>query len=150
MDITGEYSFDIPQERVWEVLQDPKALSLIIPLIMNVKQVGDNQYTGTLFFKVGTIAGTFHGKIELLNMQPPNSYDVKVHGKSAVGEVNIVGGMRLEAQEQGTLMHYQGDVQYNGRIASVGSRVLEVATRAIIQKSFETLSRYLSIKYKHT
>jgi hypothetical protein len=148
MEITGEYSFDVPQEILWDVLRDPKALAVIVPLVMNVKQIGDNEYTGSLFFRVGSIAGTFHGKIELLNIQEPTSYDIKVHGSSSVGEVNINGQMRLDSQDNGTTMYYEGNIMYGGRIASVGSRLLEMSTRSIMEQSFDTLSRYLNVKYR--
>jgi carbon monoxide dehydrogenase subunit G len=110
--------------------------------------VGENEYTGALFFRVGSIAGTFRGKIELFNLQAPTSYDVKVQGSSSVGQVNINGKMRLEAQDNKTIMHYEGHILYGGRIASVGSRLLEMSTRTIIAQSFDTLSRYLTVKYK--
>jgi uncharacterized protein len=148
MDITGEFAFDLPQEIVWDVLRDPKALASIIPMIVNVQQIADNQYTGSLFFRVGSVAGTFQGKIELLNIQAPNSYEIKVQGSSYVGQATINGRMRLESQDNRTTMFYDGNVNFGGRIASVGSRLLEVSTRSIIQQSFETLSRYLTVKFK--
>lgn len=148
MDIAGEFVFDLPQETVWEVLRDPKALSSIIPMIVDVRQISNNQYTGSLFFRVGSVAGTFQGKIELLNIQEPNSYDIKVQGSSSVGQATINGRMRLESQDNRTTMIYHGNINFGGRIASVGSRLLEVSARSIIQQSFETLSRYLTVKYK--
>jgi carbon monoxide dehydrogenase subunit G len=117
-------------------------------MVRDVRQVSDNQYTGVLFFRVGTIAGTFQGNIELLNIQEPDSYDIKVQGSSPVGQVQINGGMNLEAKGDQTLMSYQGTFQFGGRIASVGSRVLEIAVRSVINQSFDTLSRYLILKYK--
>jgi carbon monoxide dehydrogenase subunit G len=150
MDISGDFSFEVPQQMVWTVLQDPKALGTILPMAMDMKQIGENQYTGSLFFRVGSIAGTFHGKIELFNIQAPNSYDIKVRGSSSVGEVNINGGMSLQSQDNRTTMHYHGNVHFGGRVASVGSRLLEVSVRSIVQQSFETLSRYLTVKYKNS
>jgi uncharacterized protein len=148
MEIKGEYKFDVSQAALWEVLHDPRALGLIIPLVMNMKQVAENQYTGSLFFRVGSVAGTFHGKIELLNLLEPKSYDIKVHGSSSIGEVNITGAMSLEPLDKGTMMFYHGHIHFGGRIASVGSRLLEISTRTMIQQSFGTLGKYLSVKYK--
>jgi len=148
MDIAGEFVFDLPQETVWEVLRDPRALASIIPMVMDVKQITDNQYTGSIFFRVGSVAGTFQGKIELFNIQEPNSYDIKVQGSSSVGQATINAHMHLESQDNRTTMFYHGNIHFGGRIASVGSRLLEVSTRTIIQQSFETLSRYLTVKYK--
>lgn len=148
MDIAGEFTFELPQEVVWQVLQDPRALATIVPLAKDMKLVADNQYTGSLFFRVGSIAGTFHGQIELLNIMSPNSYDIKVHGSSPVGQVDITGGMRLECTDDKTTMFYQGNINFGGRIASVGSRMLELSVRSIMQQSFQTLNVYLSVKYK--
>ncbi len=149
LDIKGEFTFDLPQKTVWEVLRDPRALASIIPLVMDVRQVAHDQYTGSIYFRVGSIGGTFQGKIQLFNIQAPNSYDVKVQGSSSVGQATINARMRLEAHAGRTTMFYQGNINFGGRIASVGSRLLEVSTRAIIQQSFETLSRYLTVKYKN-
>ena len=81
-------------------------------------------------------------------MKAPDSYDIKVQGSSPVGQVNITGGMRLVYSENRTVMHYQGNIQFGGRIASVGSRVMEMAVRSIMNQSFDMLHRYLAIKYK--
>jgi carbon monoxide dehydrogenase subunit G len=148
MDIQGEYVFKLSQERVWEVLRDPRVLSSIIPMARDVRQVSDDEYTGVLFFRVGNIAGTFQGKIALLNIQVPDSYDIEVQGSSPIGEVRIKGGMRLEAQEGQTTMFYEGNFHFGGRIASVGSRMLEMAVRSVLTQSFDTLSRHLAVKYR--
>lgn len=143
MEIKGEFTFKLPQKTVWDVLRDPKVLALIIPICRDVKQVTDTTYTGVLFFKAGNIAGTFRGEIELCNIQAPDSYDIKVKGESTVGVVNITGNMYLESDDEKTVMHYGGTVQFGGRIASVGSRLLDMAVRSMMQQSFDTLHRYL-------
>lgn len=148
MELAGEYTFDLSQDKVWEVLHDPKALGAIIPMVRDVRQVADNRYTGVLFFRVGNIAGTFQGSIELLNIQEPDSYEIKVQGISPVGQVQINGGMHLEARDNQTIMFYKGTFSSGGRIASVGSRLLDTAVRSVINQSFDTLSRYLMLKYK--
>lgn len=148
MEISGNFTFDLPQDIVWEVLRDPKALGAIIPMVRDVRQTDENHYTGVLFFRVGNIAGTFQGSIELLNVEEPDRYNIKVQGISPVGQVQIQGGMHLEAKDDQTIMYYQGRFQFGGRIASVGSRVLEIAVRSVINQSFDTLSRYLIVKYR--
>jgi hypothetical protein len=148
MDIAGDYKFEVPQQVLWDVLQDPRALGIIIPMAMEMKQVAEYQYTGSLFFRVGGVAGLFRGKIELFNLQAPTSYEIKVHGSSPAGQVDIVGGIRLESDGQNTTMFYHGKVNFGGRIASVGSRLIEITVRTIIQQSFDILNKYLIFKYK--
>jgi uncharacterized protein len=146
MEISGEFTFDAKGETVWEVLQDPNALATIIPMAMNIKRIADNRYSGDLFFKVGNFAGTFHGTIQLSNLQPPDSYDIEVQGSSAIGRVDIKGGMYLKTNNEQTVMFYSGNIAFGGRIASVGSRLLELSVRSMLQQSFKTLNNYLSIK----
>ena len=150
MEINGSYTFNVPQEFLWDVLQDPRALAMIIPLAMDMKQTGEHQYSGALFFKVGSMAGMFRGRIQLDNLVAPTSYDIKVYGTSGIGEVNISGSMSLEESEGSTTMQYAGVANFGGRIASVGSRMIDVAVRNIIQQSFDTLNRYLTVKHTQT
>ena len=146
MEISGEFAFDTSQERVWEVLHDPTVLGTIIPMATNIKTIADNQYSGDLFFKVGNVAGTFHGQIQLKNVQAPNSYDIEVQGSSAIGQVDIKGSMYLELHDEQTIMLYNGNLAFGGRIASVGSRLLDMSVRSMLNQSFKTLNNYLAIK----
>jgi carbon monoxide dehydrogenase subunit G len=148
MEIAGEFMFSAPQDGVWEVMRDPRALAVIVPMAMNMREVGEYLYTGSLFFKVGAVAGTFQGQIQLTNILAPDSYDIEVQGTSSVGNVIIKGRMRLEPHDDQTIMFYQGTVNFGGRIATVGSRLLDVAVRSIMTQSFQTLDRYLSVKYR--
>lgn len=148
MDIIGEYTFDLPQDLVWDVLRSPKVLASIIPLVSDMKQLNETEYMGYLFFRVGSVAGTFQGKIALFNIDERHSYDITVRGSSSIGDVNMTGQMRLEPASNRTIMFYKGNINFGGRIASVGSRMLEIATRAIVNQSFDTLSKYLAVKYK--
>ncbi|MBC7815033.1 MAG: hypothetical protein H7175_28000, partial [Burkholderiales bacterium] len=132
------------------VLRDPSALALIIPMAMNMKEIAENHYRGDLFFRVGSVAGTFNGTIELSNLEPPKSYEIEVQGRSPVGQVNIKGRMRLESQDNQTTMLYEGNIMFGGRMASVGSRMLDLAIQSTIQQSFKTLNQYLTIKYRKT
>lgn len=146
MEIRGEFTFNLSREKVWEILCDPRILAAIVPICKDVRQISPSQYSGDLFFKAGHIAGLFRGQIELLNLQKPTGYNIKVQGDSAIGVVQIEGSMHLESAENSTIMHYSGTVNYGGRISSIGSRVLEHATYSIMNQSFNTLNRFLLTK----
>ena len=150
MNVAGGFTFDVSRENLWEVLRDPSALAVILPMAMNMKQLAENRYRGDLFFRVGSVAGTFNGTIELSHLQPPTSYEIEVQGSSPVGQVNIKGRMRLESQDNQTTMLYEGNIMFGGRMASVGSRLLDLAIQSTIQQSFKTLNQYLMIKYRKT
>jgi uncharacterized protein len=143
MELAGEYTFDAPQEMVWEALQDPEVLASIMPGGEGFEEVGDHEYTGTLNIRVGPVQGKFNGHIQLSNLVPPESYDISVDGKGAPGFVKANGGLKLTGQGGQTHMAYSGKAQIGGRIATVGQRLLDASAKSIVRQSLEGLNEYL-------
>lgn len=134
MEIDGSYTFNAPQERVWETLLNTDALAQALPGCRGMKKIGDNEYEAEMHIRVGPVEGTYTGKIVLDDLRPPEHYKLKVDGQGNSGFLQGEGTIDLEKQNGGTVMKYQGDTQVGGRIASVGQRLLNgVATRLINQ-----------------
>jgi carbon monoxide dehydrogenase subunit G len=146
MDISGEYIFDVPSHMVWNTLQDPKVLEVVLPGAQGFQQVGENEYTGTLLIKVGPVQGAFEGKIRLYDFKAPDGYSMHVDGRGAPGVMNASGKLRLEERGRQTYLKYVGQAQVGGRIASVGQRLVENAAHSIIRQSLEALNDYLKIQ----
>ncbi|MDQ4078910.1 MAG: carbon monoxide dehydrogenase subunit G [Chloroflexota bacterium] len=143
MEVVGEYTFDAPQEVVWEALQDPDVLGSVMPGGQGVEEIGENEYEGSLKIKVGPVQGTFQGNIKLSDIVPPEGYTIEVDGKGAPGFVSGSGSLRLTGQDGKTHMTYEGTARVGGRIASVGQRLIESSARSIINQSLEGLNEYL-------
>ena len=149
MHISGDYTFEAPQDIVWEALQDPLVLGAVVHTCWGVEKIAEYQYTGILQFKIGSMQGTFKGKINLANVVAPTSYDIQVSGNGLLGVANVKGSLRIETVEENkTKMHYQGEAQFGGRIASVGSRLLESAVNAMLNQSLVALNKYLQVEVK--
>ena len=146
MKIAGEYTFDAPQELVWQALQDPQVLASVMPGGEEFEEVGENEYAGLLNIKVGPVQGKFKGNITLSDIVPPESYRMEVDGKGPPGFVKANGGLKLSGQEEKTLMAYEGEAQVGGRIASVGQRLLDTSAKSIIRQSLEGLNEYLKTR----
>ena len=146
MKLEGDYTFEAPQELVWEAVQDPDVLGSILPGGEGIEELGENEYTGQLKIKVGPVQGKFTGNIKLKNIQPPDSYDIEVDGKGAPGFVKANGSLQLNGDGNQTHMTYQGDAQVGGRIASVGQRLLDASAKSIIKQSLEALNAYLQVE----
>lgn len=146
MEVGGEYTFDAPQELVWQALQDPEVLASVMPGGEDFKEVGENEYAGKLNVKVGPVMGKFSGNIKLSDIVEPSSYSMSVDGKGTAGFVQAGGQMQLTGQGETTLMTYEGTAQIGGRIASVGQRLLDASAKSIIRQSLEGLNEYLKIQ----
>lgn len=143
MKIQGNHTFAAPRDVVWPMLQDPDVLARVMPGCEKLEQVDDNAYTGILKIKVGPVQGTFKGDITLSDIQDPESYNMVVNGRGAPGFVKGSGNLRLEADGENTVLHYEGDAQVGGRLASVGQRLLDTSAKAIIRQSLEGLGQQI-------
>ena len=146
MKVAGEYRFEAPPEEVWQALLDPEVLAAIMPGCKKLELTGENQYEGVLDMKVGPVQGQFQGKVNLENLDPPNGYDLKLDGQGAPGFVKATAKVAIVGDGEGTAMTYEGDAQVGGRIASVGQRLLDSSSKAIIKQSLEGLDGQVSAR----
>lgn len=140
MKINGKSMIDAPRDQVWEALNDMDVLARIVPGCERLEQVGDNEYEGAVKIGIQSIKGTYSGKIRLEDIEPPRHYKLVAAGRSANGVVDGSGTVDLEEQEDGkTLLLYSGDAQIGGTLASVGQRLIEGASKQLINQSLKAL-----------
>jgi hypothetical protein len=99
---------------------------------------------------VGPVQGKFRGTVKLEDMVAPESYVMKVDGRGPAGFVNGAGNIRLEQTDDGAIMHYEGDAQVGGRIASVGQRLLDSSARSITKQSLQALDAQVQARVAPT
>ncbi len=144
MKLEGEYTFDGPQERVWEILRDPDTLAKALPGTKRLDLVGENEYEGEMQVRIGPVAGTFGGKLTVSNEVPPQSLTLSVEGKGKVGFLKGSGDVELsDLGDNKTLMKYSGEVQIGGRVASVGQRLFDTVSKSMIKQGLEQLNESL-------
>lgn len=146
MKIEGSYPFAAPRDVLWPMLLDPVTLANVMPGCEALETVGENQFHGILKIKVGPVQGKFQGEVALTNVQSPHSYNIIVDGKGAPGFVKGTGSMHLEEDGDMTTLHYSGDAQVGGRLASVGQRLLDTSANAIIRQSLEGLGQQVQAR----
>jgi len=145
--IAGEYVFNGPRGKVWELVRDPEVLATALPGTQSLNQVSENEYEGEMHVRVGPVAGVFSGRVVASDEVPPESYTLTVEGKGAPGFANGTGHVQLIDQGDGTtLMKYEGEMQIGGRIASVGQRLMDSASRSMIRQGLETLNKALETR----
>ena len=146
MKLEGEYVFDGPQENVWELFRDPDALAAALPGAQKIDQVGENEFEGVMDVRVGPVSGVFSGQIFISDEKPPDSLTLTVEGRGKPGFLKGKGNVNLLGQNGTTLMNYDGEVQIGGRLASVGQRMLDTASKSMIRQGLESLNMLLQAR----
>jgi carbon monoxide dehydrogenase subunit G len=149
MKLEGEYVFDGTQEEVWQIVRDPEVLVTALPGTQSLEQVGENEYAGEMFIRIGPVSGVFSGKLVVSDEVPPESYTLSVEGRGAPGFGSGTGHVQLFEQGDGqTLMKYEGEMQVGGRLAAVGQRLIDTAGRSMIGQGLESLNRALQARHE--
>ncbi len=146
MKIEGQHTFEAPRELVWQTVLDPDVLAAVLPGCEDFKEVGENEFTGTLKIKVGPVQGKFKGTVALTDLVEPSSYNMRIQGKGAPGFVDGKGQLRLEDDGGSTVLHYEVDAKVGGRIASVGQRLLDSSSKVITRQALEGLDQQVTAK----
>ncbi len=147
MELKGDYTFDAPQNLVWQAVQDPEVLGSVMPGGQGFEETAENEYAGALKIKVGPVQGVFKATIKLSDIVAPESYSIEVDGKGAPGFVKATGGMKLEGRGEQTYIEYEGSANIGGRIASVGQRLIDATAKSILRQSLDGLNAYLVAQY---
>jgi carbon monoxide dehydrogenase subunit G len=126
MELNGEQLVPMDPASVWAGLNDPDVLKAAIPGCEEIVKVGDDEYTLVLLAAVGPVKARFKGKLLLSNIRPPESYTLTFEGAGGAAGFGKGGAdVLLIAVEEGTWLKYRANAQVGGKIAQVGSRLIE-------------------------
>jgi uncharacterized protein len=142
--VSGTHILNAPQERVWELLNDPAFLKVCLPGCESMEATGPDQYQATLTVGIAAVKGKYTGSVVLSEKEPPQRFAMRVEGKGTGGFMQGTGLLELGDDPQGTKVTYQGDVQVGGPIASVGQRLLDGAAKMIVGQFFTAVNKQLA------
>lgn len=138
----GEVAIAAPPEAVFAVLLDPQALALVIPGCHALQATGTHAWQADVTVGVGLVKARYAAQIRLHDIDPPHSLRLAGQGTSTLGQGAGDGWVRLErTAEGGTRLHYDYRATVGGKVAMVGSRMLEAAAKLIVAQLFEELGR---------
>lgn len=147
MKIEGEYLFNGPQDEVWKIVRDPEVLATALPGGKKLDKVAENEFEGEMNVRVGPVSGLFSGRLVVSDEIHPESCTLTVEGKGSAGFANGTGNVFLEDQgDDKTLMKYNGELQIGGKLASVGQRLLDTASKSMIRQGLEALDMALQAR----
>lgn len=143
MAITGEYRIAAPRETVWAALNDPEVLKACIPGCEELQKLSDTEIDARVAAALGPVRSTFATRIQLSDIQPPVSYTISGEGKAAAGFGKGSAKVELAEESGATVLRYSAELKLGGKLAQVGSRLLEGATRQLADQFFEAFAKRL-------
>jgi 2-furoyl-CoA dehydrogenase large subunit len=137
----GEVRLKAPPQRVYAVLMDPEALSRVIPGCNALTPMGANRYRADVTIGVGMVKARYAAEVALTDLDPPRSLRLSGTGISSAGTAQGSGLVTLHEDGPGTRLTYDYEAQVSGKVAAVGSRMLEGAAKIVLRQLFEQLGR---------
>jgi len=144
MKLTGSYEIKLDKNSVWKALNDPEILKKSIPGCEKFKKNSGTNFTATATNKIGPFNATFSGDIELKDLNPPDSYKITGQGNSPVGFASGEASVKLEENNGITKLIYSVEANVGGKIAQVGSRLIDMTAKKMADIFFGKFSELLS------
>ena len=144
MKMNGEFRVPTDRETVWRALNDPEVLKECLPGCREIEKTSETEMTATLALKVGPVKATFAGGVTLSDLDPPNSYTLSGQGQGgAAGFASGEARVRLEEDGDGTVVHYDVDAKVGGKLAQIGSRLIDSTAKKLAKQFFDSLAEKL-------
>ncbi len=144
MKLSGSYQINLSKQKVWEALNDPEILKNSIPGCEEFTKNSETEFTATATNKIGPFNASFTGDIELTDLDPPNSYKITGSGNSPVGFASGEAIVKLEDHKNGTNLIYEVEANVGGKIAQVGSRLIDMTAKKMADIFFGKFSKLIS------
>ncbi|MBV8107263.1 MAG: carbon monoxide dehydrogenase subunit G [Hyphomicrobiales bacterium] len=141
MTMTGEATLPAGRPKVWALLNDPAVLKACIPGCESLERTGDNGFAAVAKVRIGPVAATFKGKVELSDIVPEVGYTITGEGEGGIaGFAKGSAKVSLADVEAGTRLHYDVEASVGGKIAQLGSRLIDGVAKSMADKFFASFA----------
>jgi hypothetical protein len=141
MEMSGEQLVPASQADTWAALNDPEILKACLPGCESIERIADNEYQVLMVARIGPVSAKFKGKLSLSDLKPPHSYAIAFEGQGgAAGFGKGSAQVQLAPGGEGTTLSYQVKASVGGKLAQIGSRLVDAAARKISQDFFNAFN----------
>ncbi|MGB4361059.1 MAG: carbon monoxide dehydrogenase subunit G [Rhodoferax sp.] len=144
MEFSGEYRIPARQQQVWDALNDPAVLQACIVGCKQLEKLSDTELFATVVATVGPISATFRGNVVLSDLDAPNGYTLTGQGQGgAAGFAKMAAKVALSEAQNETVLKYVASAEIGGKLASVGSRLVQTVAKKNADDFFAAFARQL-------
>lgn len=146
MQMTDSQRIEARRETVWAALNDPDVLKASIPGCEELIKHSDTELEAKVKLKVGPVKATFGGKVELLDLDPPNGYRIEGEGSGGVAGF-ARGGAKVQLEADGpdaTILHYEVDAKVGGKLAQLGARLIDSTAKRLAGEFFTAFAEQVA------
>ncbi|HET9642461.1 MAG TPA: carbon monoxide dehydrogenase subunit G [Burkholderiaceae bacterium] len=142
MELTNQQLLPVTQLQAWAALNDTDLLRQCIPGCEAITPAGENSYDCAITAAVGPVKARFKGKLRLSDITPPESYTLQFEAQAgAAGFGKGSAKVRLDpVSEQETMLHYNAQASVGGKLAQIGSRLVDMAAQKMAAEFFENFN----------
>lgn len=137
MEMSGEERIPASQGDTWAALNDPEILKSCVPGCDAIDRLAENEYQVLMVARIGPVSAKFKGKLALSDLNPPHAYAIAFEGQGgAAGFGKGSAQVQLAPDGEGTKLTYQVKASVGGKLAQIGSRLVDAAARKVAQDFF--------------
>jgi uncharacterized protein len=145
MNMSGEFVLPADKATVWARLNDADTLKAAIPGCESLEKLSDTELHAVVKVKIGPVSARFKGKVNLSDVDAPNSYRIAGQGDGGIAGF-AKGGANVklaDADGGATRLSYDVDAQVGGKIAQLGSRLIDSSAKKLAEQFFANFATAL-------
>ena len=144
MELQGERLIPAPPDKTWAALNDPDTLKACIAGCESLERTGDDAFAAVVAVKVGPVSARFKGNLKMSNVVAPTSYTINFDGQGGVaGFGKGSADVALSPEGAQTRLKYNARAQVGGKMAQVGSRLIDSAAAKVAEDFFKAFEEHL-------
>ncbi|WP_371156158.1 carbon monoxide dehydrogenase subunit G [Jannaschia sp. 2305UL9-9] len=147
MELKDEIVITAPRDVVYAALNDPDVLRDCIPGCEELTKKSDTELEAKVVLKVGPVKAKFAGDVTLNPENPPERFTLTGAGNGgAAGFAKGGADVELQDHPDGTLLRYDAKADVGGKIAQLGSRLIQSTAKKLAAKFFANLADRIGSK----
>jgi len=145
MELNDEIVINASKERVYEALNDPEILKQCIPGCKELIKHSDTELEAKVVLKIGPVKAKFGGNVVLDQTGAPDAFSLSGQGNGgAAGHAKGGADVTLTADGDSTILKYAAKAEIGGKLAQLGSRLIQSTSKKLAAKFFESFADILN------